>query len=159
MTEPAPTPEAPETPAATPEAPKPGSTPAEKPAEDTTDWKAEARKWEGLAKADKDAAAEWRKHQESQKTEDEKREQRERELEQRAIAAETKALRADVADTKKVPVEWREFLTGTTQQELEASADKILTLIAAKPGATPDPNQATPVRTPPGDFLRNAARN
>lgn len=158
MTDPAPTPEAPETPAATPEAPKPGSTP-EKPAEDSTDWKAEARKWEGRAKTDAEDAKAYREYKESQKTEDEKRAAREKELEQRVFAAETKALRADVADTKKVPAEWRKFLTGGTQEELEASADEILTLIAAKPGTTPDPNQGQPTGTPSGDFLRNAARH
>ena len=146
----------------TPEAPKPGdekpATDVEKPAEDTTDWKGEARKWEGLAKKDKPDAEAWRKYQESQATEDEKRAAKERELEQRATAAEAKLLRSDVADAKKVPVEWREFLTGSTQEELEASADKILTLIADKKGTTPDPNQGNPTGEPPADFLRAAAR-
>lgn len=119
----------------------------------------ETRKWEKRAKDDFEDAKAWREYQESKKTDDEKREAREKELEQRAIKAETKALRADVADTKKVPVEWREFLTGATQEELEASADKIMTLIADKKGTTPDPNQGQPTGTPSGDFLRNAARH
>lgn len=158
MTDTTPAPETPDAETATPEALKPGSAP-EKPAEDSTDWKAEARKWEGLAKADKDAAAEWRKHQESQKTEDEKREAREKELENRATQAEQKLLKSDVADDKKVPVAWRKFLTGSSKEELEASADEILTLIADKQGNLPDPNQGQPTGTPSGDFLRNASRH
>lgn len=146
-------------PTATPEAPEPGSNAVEKPAEDTTDWKAESRKWEGLAKKDKDDAEAWRKHQESQKSEDEKRAARERELEERAVKAEAKALRSEIADTKNVPVEWREFLSGSTEEELNASADKILNLIANKPGSTPDPNQGNPADAPAGDFLREAARH
>ena len=161
MTDTAPTPE----PAPAPEAPKPGEPSTDIPAGEPVDWKAKyedllapARKHEQQAKQNREDAEAWRKYQESQKTEDEKRAAREKELEERAIAAETKALRADVADDKKVPAQWRKFLTGSSKEDLEASADEILALIANNPGATPDPNQGTPTSPPAGDFLRNSVR-
>lgn len=119
---------------------------------------AESRKWEGRAKADKDAAEKWRKHEEESRSEEEKRQARERELEQRATAAETRALRADVADEKKIPVEWRKFLTGSTKEDLEASADELLQLISKNDGRKPDPNQGKTAGEPTGDFLRDSLR-
>jgi|GEM_PF-1631516 len=115
---------------------------------------AESRKWEGRAKADKDAAEKWRKHEEESRSEEEKRAARERELEQRATAAEHRALRSEVADEKKVPVEARKFLTGSTKEELEASADELLKLISENPGRKTDPNQGKTGGEPSGDFLR-----
>lgn len=162
MSEENPTPPAAPAPAApaAPEASKPGSeTPPAKPAEDTTDWKTEARKWEGLAKADKDDAKAWRDYQESKRTDDEKREQREREREAELQSYKTKALKADVADDKKVPAEWRKFLTGSTKEELESSADDLLKLIAADTGRKPDPNQGKTAGEPTGDFLRDSLRH
>lgn len=56
--------------------------------------------------------------------------QREREAreaaEKRATEAEAKVLRADVAADKGVPAKLAKFLTGSTKEELEASADELL---------------------------------
>lgn len=120
---------------------------------------AESRKWEGRAKADKDAAEKWRKHEEESRSEEEKRAARERELEQRATAAEQRALRSEVADDKKVPVEARRFLTGSTKEELEASADELLKLISKDSGRKVDQNQGKSEGETTGDFLRDSLRH
>ena len=64
--------------------------------------------------------AEW---EESQKTEAEKVQARLDAAEKRAVELESKALRAEVAAAKGVPVA---LLTGGTQEELEAAADALL---------------------------------
>lgn len=44
-------------------------------------------------------------------------------------AAESKLLRFEVATEKKVPAEAVDFLSGSTREELEVSADKLLELV------------------------------
>jgi hypothetical protein len=66
----------------------------------------------------------------------------------RADAAEAALIRYEVATEQGVPANAMKFLTGTTRQEIEASAKDVLELIgeAAKPRTPkPDPNQG---RTP-----------
>ena len=69
------------------------------------------------------AAAELAKLKEANKTEAEKVAERLAAAEKRAAELETKALRAEVAATKGVPVA---LLTGSTQEELEAAADALI---------------------------------
>lgn len=94
------------------------------------DWKALARKWEGrakenlvAAKANEDAAKRLAEIEESQKTEAEKAAERLAAAERRAVELEQKANRAEVAAAKGVPAE---LLTGSTVEELEASADALI---------------------------------
>ena len=81
------------------------------PADDnkTTDWKAEARKWEARAKENNAAAAELQKLKESQMTELEKAQARAQAAEAEALALKTqKAMfehAEEVASTKGVPLE------------------------------------------------------
>jgi hypothetical protein len=104
--------------------------PAEKPAESKTDapaqetdWKAMARKWEAQAKANKDAADELAKIKDSQKSAEQKTADRIAALEAKAAEAESKAIRAEVAAEKGVPVA---LLTGSTREDLEAAADALI---------------------------------
>lgn len=95
-----------------------------------TDWQAEARKWEkrskenlAAAKANEDAAQRLAAFEESQKTEAQKL-QEERDQAKADLAAERAArLRAEVAATKGIPAA---LLSGSTQEELEASADALI---------------------------------
>lgn len=95
-----------------------------------TDWKAEARKWESRAKenlrnarANEGAAQRLAELEESQKTEAQKTADRLAAAEKRAAELESKAVRAEVAADKGVPVA---LLSGSTREELEASADALI---------------------------------
>ena len=111
------------------EAPQ-GAEPVEGEQKQETDWKAEARKWESRAKqnladakANEGAAQRLAEIEEAQKTEAQKAQERLEAAEKRAAELELRAARAEVAATKGVPAN---LLTGSTQEELEASADALL---------------------------------
>lgn len=95
-----------------------------------TDWKTEARKWEQrakenltAAKANEAAAKRLAEFEESQKTEAQKL-QEERDAARIELATERSArLRAEVAADKGIPAS---LLSGSTQEELEASADALI---------------------------------
>lgn len=94
------------------------------------DWKSEAEKWKALsrqnetrAKSNAEKAIEFDKLTEAQKTEQEKLNDKLAKLESRAVAAEAKALKSDVASAKGVPAS---LLKGSTLEELEAHADELL---------------------------------
>lgn len=57
--------------------------------------------------------------------------------EQRAVDAESRLLRFEVAAEKQIPADAVDLLTGSTREELEAKAEKLLALVQ-KPEATPD---------------------
>jgi hypothetical protein len=111
-----------------PEAPKPAD-----PAQDSTDWKAEARKWESRAKENSSAAQRLAEIEEAKKTDEQKVADRIAAAEKRAADLEVKATRAEVAAAKGIPVE---LLHGSTKEELEAAADA---LIAFKGHQQPEP--------------------
>jgi len=94
------------------------------------DWQAEAEKWKTFARKHEDAAkanAEKAKRlddlEESQKTELQKAADRAAAAEAQVAEIEARALRAEVAAAKGVPAS---LLSGSTQEELEASADALL---------------------------------
>lgn len=112
-----------------------------------TDWKAEARKWETRAKADHELALKWREYEDTQKSEHEKLADELARAKEEASQASTELLRLKIASEKGITGEALELLTGSTQEELEAKADKLLSLIAdqSKPKALkPDENQGKP---------------
>jgi hypothetical protein len=115
-----------------------------------TDWKAEARKWEARAKAgkaDAEAATKWREYEQSLKPVQERLAEELAQAKAEASEASVKLNRFEVASQKGVPNEAIELLTGSTREELEASADKLLSLIAnqSKPNTPkPDMNQGKP---------------
>lgn len=123
-----PPPAAPAPPA--PAAPEPLA-PAAQPAE--PDWKTEARKWERLAKTNKDAADKLAALEDSKKTETEKLTERATAAETRAAEAESKALRLEVAAAKGLTQAQAKRLVGSTQAELEADADELLASFGTTP--------------------------
>lgn len=116
--------------------------------EATPDWKAEARKWEQRAKADFDAANKWREFEVSQKSEYEKLADELSKYKAEATEAQLKAVRYEVANTKGIPADALELITGDSKEAMEASADKLAALIAANQKTTntpkPDVNQGKP---------------
>lgn len=111
------------------------------------DWKAEARKWEQRAKADHEAANNWREFELSQKSEYDKLADELSKYKSEASEASAKLLKLEVAAQKGVPTEALDLLPGSSREELEAAADKLLSLIAeqSKPNAPkPDLNQGKP---------------
>jgi hypothetical protein len=111
------------------------------------DWKAEARKWETRAKADHEAANQWREFETSQKSEVEKMADELARFKAEASESSTKLLKFEVASQKGIPTDALDLLHGTTRQELESAADKLLSLIAdqSKPNTPkPDLNQGKP---------------
>lgn len=114
-----------------------------------TDWKAESRKWETRAKADYDAANKWREYENSLKPEQERVKE---ELEQfKAEAAEAKIalMKYEIASSRNLSSEALELINGSTKEELEAAADKVLSLIdkSVKPKVQPNPEQGQPVNS------------
>jgi membrane protein involved in colicin uptake len=113
--------------APTPDAP---STGADNEAAQKVDWEAEARKWKELSRKNE---ARMKENAEKAKLYDEAQEQGKSELqkaqeaaakaEARATALEAKVLRAQVAAAKGVDAD---LLSGTSQEELEASADRLI---------------------------------
>ena len=111
-----------------------------------TDWKAEARKWESRAKsakADSEAAQKWREYEQSLKPVQERLAE---ELAQAKAEASDNALklkRYEIASRKAIPADAIDLLTGQTEEDLEASADKLLSLIANQSNkpTKPDLNQ------------------
>ena len=141
--------------------------------EDEPDWKAEARKWEKRAKQNSDAAARLQELEDAQKTEQEKLTEKLSATEKRAADAELRAARLEVATEKGLPKSSVKFLTGTTPEELEESADELLSLISPdddepsgpsrrprerlKPGASPD-TEPEPDSSKLADSILNEGR-
>jgi hypothetical protein len=114
-----------------------------------TDWKAEARKWENrakAAKADSELAAKWREYETSLKPEHERTAEELAQAKHEAQLASVKLMRYEVASQKGIPSEAIDLLNGTTQEELESNADKLLSLIAnqSKTPIKADVNQGKP---------------
>lgn len=81
---------------------------------------------------------------EKSKSEVEKAGERAAAAEQKAAAAEQETLRLRVAAAKGLGPDHLEFLTGSTQEELEARADKLLAFKPAEGGgASPVPGKPT----------------
>jgi hypothetical protein len=98
-----------------------------------TDWKAESRKWESrakAAKADSDAAAKWRDYEKSLKPEQERLAEELAQAKTEAIEASVKLLKYEIANQKGIPGDAVDLLAGQTREDLEASADKLVSLIA-----------------------------
>ena len=116
-------------------------------------WKALSRKNEDRAKENAEAAKAWAEHQETAKTEDEKRADEVEKLKKQLAqieadsSAKVRAVLAEkVAATKGVPAK---YLAGDTEEDLLASADEFLTDIeplGAKrtPGVVPSSGTGDP---------------
>lgn len=122
-----------------------------------TDWKAEARKWETRAKADHDAAKAWREYELSQKSEHEKLAEQLAAAQAEASQASTTLLRYQIAAEKGIPNDALDLLVGSTREELQTAADKLLSLIAdqSRPKTpTPDMNQGQPATAKVGQLTQ-----
>lgn len=111
----------------------------QKPTETVEFWKAKAREQEKRAKENADAAKRLGEIEDASKTELQKANERAEQAERRAAEFESMALRSDVAASKGVPAAG---LTGTTREELEASADALIAWRDAS-------STTTPAKTPP----------
>lgn len=119
-------------------------------AEEATDWKAEARKWEKRAKdanSFKEAADKWHEYEASLKPAQERMAEELAATKAEAESARTALLRYEVAAEKEIPAEAVKLLQGSTREELEEAADALLALIAnqSKPKSPkPDASQGKP---------------
>lgn len=96
-------------------------------------------------KAAKDAVAKIEEYEEREKTEAQKAADKAEKAEARAKEAEATLMRYQVAGEKSVPPEAVEFLQGSTRDELEASADKLLKLTRDQVAAEFDGGVREPV--------------
>jgi hypothetical protein len=118
---------------AAPEGTGESSAPAavEAPAQDATDWKAQARKWEERAKANAKASEELAKIEESKKSETQKLQEQLAQYEQRATQAERDRERLAVIAKHGIPEDYHDLVHGTDADSLSASAEKVKALITA----------------------------
>lgn len=117
------------------------------------DWKAEAEKWQVLArKHEKEsrtragAAEKLAALEESQKTEAQKVADRAEQAEKRASESERSLARYKVAVAKKLPAELVDRLRGDTEEEIAADADALLALVKVTNG-DPKPDLSQGSRT------------
>ena len=110
------------------------TTPAETveaPAQDGTDWKAEARKWESRAKENSSAAQKLAEIEESKKSETQKLQEQLAQFQERAAAAERDRERLAVIAKHGIPEEYHDLVHGSDPESLAASAAKVQALITA----------------------------
>ncbi len=128
------------------------------------DWKAQARKWEARAKeaqADRELAQKWREYEASQKSEHEKLAEQLAAEQSKAAEATARLMRYEVATQKGIPADALDLLPGSSREELEAAADKLLSLIAdqSKPKTPkPDENQGKPATGAVGQLTKEDLR-
>lgn len=112
-------------------------TPTEPATKAEPDWKAEARKhearskdWKTKAEQNESAAQRLAELENANKSDIEKAQQAQRDAETKAAELEARALRAEVAAEKGVPVD---LLSGSTKDDIEAAADRLIEFRSAKP--------------------------
>jgi hypothetical protein len=98
-----------------------------------------------------EAEARAKEFEDRDKSEQEKATERAEAAERRAAEAEIKVLRADVAADKNVPAKLAKFLTGSTKQDLEKSADELLAELKAN-GRTSFDGGPRDSQVPAGDM-------
>ena len=151
MTEPT-TASAPET-----DAPAPETEPIQEKPE--VDWKAKAREWEKRAKANADAATKLAGIEEAQKTAEQKAEEDRLAAEQRAIAAERELTRMRVLAEVGLEAELHEFVSGDTEDDIRAKAEKLKAKTASRPaGSTIDQGVRNAPLALNGDPLEDALK-
>lgn len=109
----------------------PAEAAVEAPAQDGTDWKAEARKWESRAKENSTAAQKLAEIEESKKSETQKLQEQLTTLQERAATAERDRERLAVIAKHGIPEEYHDLVHGSDPEALAASAAKVKALITA----------------------------
>lgn len=127
----------------------PQGTPDVEPQEDKTDWKAEARKWESRAKENNTAAQKLAQLEEESKSELQKAIDRASAAELALADREAETLRLTIAARHGISGDHLDLLSGSTEDELEAKAKKIASLITDSAPTDPFP-KADPSQGPKG---------
>jgi len=131
----------------------------------TTDWQAQARKWEQRAKKDAQALDELKKQMQGLLTPEQVADKTAQadQATRDAADARAEALRLRVALDKGVPAHLADRLVGDDREALEKDAATLLDLLGKTPRTTPDasagtgkPNTAPPT-TDPNALLRAIA--
>ena len=123
--------------------------------------KAESRKHEARAKENFELAKKWKEYEDSQKSEDEKLVEELAKVKAENAAIKAEALIKTIASEKNIPSKALKLLTGSTREELEASADEILSIISesAQPNKPqPNPEQGKPAGTS-GQIFKDELKN
>jgi hypothetical protein len=133
------------------------------------DWKAEARKWERRAKANgaearknADAANRLKETEDADRSEVEKLTARVATAEKRAVEAEAKALKAEIAQEKGLTAGQAKRLHGETREDIEADADELLEAFGGTKSDkddTDDGRNGESSRRTPKENLRPGAAN
>lgn len=138
-----PTPSEPDAPVGADGTPATSEAPSPTPAQET-DWKAESRKWESLAKKNKDAAARLAEIEEANKSEEQKRAEREAALQTELNEYKTREQVAswakEITKDSHVPAD---LLRGSTREELAAHFEQLKSLIPTQ--AQPNPHPVVPL--------------
>ena len=127
---------------------------------DTTDWKAEARKWEKRAKdanGDRELAQKWREYEASLKPAQERMAEELAAVKAAEETARLALLRYEVATDKGIPSDAIRLLNGSSREELEEAADALVALIASqsKPKQPmPDESQGRPATAALGQLSK-----
>ena len=96
-----------------------------------TDWKAEARKWEARAKANKEASDKLAELEEAQKTEQQKLVERAEAAERELEATKYESLRLSVIARNEVPEKYQHLVRGADESELTEAAKAVSELVSA----------------------------
>jgi hypothetical protein len=92
---------------------------------DVAKWKANSRKNEGRAKENLTAAQQLKEIQDAQKTDLERANERAAASDARAAALERRNWISDAATAYDIPAKFRDRITGTTEEEIETSAQEL----------------------------------
>lgn len=111
--------------------------------DDVATLRAEARKWEAQAKANKTAADELKKLQDANKTEGQRLAEERDAHKGRADTAEAELMRLRVGLRKGLTEAQARRLVGTTDEELEADADELVASFGAPAGGGTTPPVGT----------------
>lgn len=93
---------------------------------------AESRKWEARAKENVALATKWKEHEDSFKTEEQKRLEELEAYKREKVAAELETLRYKVATEKNIPSSAIALLNGTNEEEIISKAEAIVSLLSAQ---------------------------
>lgn len=101
------------------------------------DWKSEARKWESRSKENYEKALKLDEIEEASKTEQQKLSDKLEKVEKEYSALQQKTLRNEIISEYNLPAVLAKRLSGETQEELEADAKELASLIEELPKQKP----------------------